>query len=478
MASSFRDPDGCLLTLDNRVLRFVNRSGEANLNAFLASEAARTAFASGKIVTTYRLDLNATGARDLICVGAEPQASDDIVAAPEHERITFQSFPYEWTPAMLFAAGSLTLDLAEACLSEGFGLKDATPYNVLFRSSKPVFVDLLSFERRDPNDPLWLPYAQFVRTFVLPLLANEQLGLGLDQIFLTRRDGLEPEEAYRLCGFAKRLRPPFLTLVSIPTWLNRTSDSKGESVYRQRRMSHEAQATFVLQRLFRRLRNQLEKAQPHEPKTSSWTTYMNSAENFPPKYLSDKEEFLTKTLVEFKPRRLLDVGCNTGHFSRIAAGAGVEVVAIDQDAHVVDEVWRQAAAQNLDILPLVVDLTRPSPAAGWRNSEHESFLMRAEGYFDAVLMIAVVHHMLVTERIPLSEILRLAAQLTTDLLLIEFVPTDDLMFRRLTRGREHLFEWLTNDIFRQACLQEFHIIRSQQLGATNRWIYLLRKKCQ
>jgi hypothetical protein len=30
-------------------------------------------------------------------------------------------------------------------LREGFGLKDATPYNVLFRGAQPVFVDLLSF---------------------------------------------------------------------------------------------------------------------------------------------------------------------------------------------------------------------------------------------------------------------------------------------------------------------------------------------
>ena len=53
----------------------------------------------------------------------------------EHERIPFPSFPYEWPPEMLEAAGSLTLDLAEAALEEGFGLKDATPYNVLFRGA-------------------------------------------------------------------------------------------------------------------------------------------------------------------------------------------------------------------------------------------------------------------------------------------------------------------------------------------------------
>jgi len=354
-------------------------------------------------------------------------------------------------------------------------LKDATPYNILFRSAKPVFVDLLSFEKRAPNDPVWLPYAQFVRTFILPLLAHQHLGLGLDQIFLTRRDGLEPEEVYRLCGLAKRLRPPFLTLATIPTWLAPTSNSKAGSVYKSRRLANAEQATFVLQRLFRSLRRKLEKAEGAQ-KVSRWTNYLDSVESSSPDYLREKEAFLIEVLTEFKPRRLLDVGCNTGYFSTIAARSGAKVVAIDQDASVVGQVWQQASTQQLDILPLVVDLTRPSPAVGWRNAEHQSFLERARNSFEAVLMVAVVHHMLVTERIPLPEILALAALLTTDLLIIEFVPPKDPMFQRLTRGRDHLFAGLNNHEFRQACLKQFSIIRSRELGETHRWIYLLRKK--
>ena len=98
---------------------------------------------------------------------------------------------------MLHASGLLTLDLALAAFDEGFGLKDATPWNVLFRGPTPVFVDWLSLERRDPHDPTWLPYAQFVRTFLLPLIAHREFNTPLDQIFLSRRDGLEPEDVYR-----------------------------------------------------------------------------------------------------------------------------------------------------------------------------------------------------------------------------------------------------------------------------------------
>ncbi len=115
---------------------------------------------------------------------------------------------------MLHAAARLTLDLAEAALQEGFGLKDATPYNVLFRGACPVFVDVLSFERRDPLDSTWMAYAQFVRTFLLPLMASRYFGLPLDQILTGQRDGIEPETIYRWAGPWRKLAPPFLGLVT------------------------------------------------------------------------------------------------------------------------------------------------------------------------------------------------------------------------------------------------------------------------
>jgi len=124
-----------------------------------------------------------------------------VGAVFEHEKIEFASYPYEWVPEMLYAAGQLTLDLSQSCLDGGYSLKNATPYNILFKGSSPVFVDLLSFERRNACDPMWKPYGQFCRTFILPLLAHKFWGVGPADIFNSRRDGLDPAEVYRFCGF-------------------------------------------------------------------------------------------------------------------------------------------------------------------------------------------------------------------------------------------------------------------------------------
>src|SRR5205814_57296 len=154
-----------------------------------------------------------------------------------------------------------------------------------------------------------------------------------------------------------------------------------------------------------------------------------------------------EVLREFQPKRVLDAGANTGHFSALAAKAGAEVVAIDLDEACVGAIWRRAAGEQLDILPLVVDLARPTPALGWRNRECPSLLERAAGKFDGVMMLALIHHLLVTERIPLEEIVQLASELTSTLLIIEFVGPQDEMFRQLVRGREALHEDLTEAAF-------------------------------
>ena len=97
----------------------------------------------------------------------------------KHPRVFFPSYPWEWTPGQWVAAGELTLELCSQLLHEGWILKDATPLNILFEGSRPVFVDLLSIERRDPGSPLWLAYGQFARTFLLPLAALQAPRLAL-----------------------------------------------------------------------------------------------------------------------------------------------------------------------------------------------------------------------------------------------------------------------------------------------------------
>jgi SAM-dependent methyltransferase len=441
------------------VLRVVDETASAELAHFLSSRLAQTLLKEGALVATEPVSPNAV--RD--CPAG--------ATVYEHERIPFVAYPYEWPSEMLHAAGQLTLDIAERSVQDGFGLKDASPYNILFRGPNPVFVDVLSFERRKPDDSTWLPYAQFTRNFSLPLLASKHLGMSPVSVFRTRRDGIRPREIYTWMGPFMRFRPGILSSVTVPVWLSRF---ESERLYSPRSMP-ESQARYVLKSLFRRLRKNLAKVEPRDCE-SQWSEYGNAPPSYTEQQLSTKRRFVQRALDRLRPSDVLDVGCNTGTFSLLAADQGASVVAIDADPVVVGRLWREARSRKVNILPLVVDIAWPSPALGWNNRENASFLDRARGSFDVVLMLALIHHLLVSERVPLEQIVSAAAELTRAHAIIEYVGPADPMFHRLARGRDHLHAGLDPAAFENVCRKHFEIVESEQLPACDRILYLLRRR--
>lgn len=471
---SFRDPQGKVVINENEVWRLVNSNNAPRLNEFLNLPLTMRWQQNGKIIQTIRANRN-----DIDSFSRKFNESAFInfdFDLFRHPRIDFPSFPYEWAPEMLLDAGMLTLEIAEEFfISTGWSIKDATPFNILFEGAKPIFVDINSFEKRNERDPIWLPYNQFVQAFLLPLLVNKETGLPLQTIFLANRDGLQVREAGNFFGKLQKLKPRILSLVTLPNLLTRQAESDTE-LYKPKELDSAEKTQFVLKQSFHRLRKQLKNVAPSKRRDSNWTEYTKFNRETIPEYMYAKECFIREVIAEQKPKNVLDIGCNTGFFSFLAARNGANVVAIDHDAAVIGIVFQSAKKDNLNVLPLVLNLSRPTPRLGWRCSENPSFLDRASNHFDAVMMLAVVHHMLVQERIPLGEIFELAADLTKDTLIIEFVPPTDKMFQRLTRGRENLHKDLTIDNFLKTANKFFHVIRSQPLPQTERELFLMRKR--
>jgi SAM-dependent methyltransferase len=441
-----------------------------HLTSFLASRTSARFTASSRLIATRVLpdDERDTVLPTLSAVTGE---APDLIL--EHPAVFFPSYPQEWCHGMLHRAASLTLDIADDLLEEGMGLKDATPYNVLYQGPVPVFIDVLSVERRRPEDSVWLAYGQFVRTFVLPLLASQCFGWTPAQVFIVRRDGLEPEDLYPLLGVVQRLLPPFLFHVTLPVWLARRAQTASPPQTGGLSASSE-QATFILRRLFAHLRRTLARANKRRGR-SIWSDYM-ATHSYGADAFQCKEKFVREAIAATMPSRVLDVGSNTGHFSCLAASQGAKVVAIDADPVAVAMTFEAADRAGFEILPLVVNLARPSPPVGWRNGECQSFLDRARGQFDLVLLLAVLHHLLVSERIPLVDVLELVSELTRSWAIVEFVGPEDGMFRRIARGREDLHRNLTQASFESACRRRFDIVRHESLPGSHRALYLLRRK--
>jgi len=465
--ASLRDPAGYLVKCGNRLMRvirpeFVNEYRSLLTGSWLQEQCQAGTVAAFRIFDTDEaVGLVGLEAANCLCL--------------EHDVIDFPSYPSEWPLEMLCAAAEHTLKLCVHALQQGVGLKDATPFNILFQGPLPIFVDLLSFETRDVHDPTWLAHGQFVRSFLLPALLDARYGMASHITFLARRDGIEPEEAYRFLSPWARFTPSFLGNVTMPVLLAARAERQSSKVYARKRLSNPDQATFILQSLFSRLIRTIQASSTRRHQTNTWTMY-NETCTYTSADTAHKTAFVEQFLEESQPTRMLDVGCNTGHFSFLAARNGAEVVATDLDPEVVGSLWQRAKGEQANILPLVVNLARPTPALGWRSRETPSFLERAEGHFDAVLMLAVVHHLLVTDQIPLDEIIEQASRLTTEWLVIEYVGPDDPQFKRLLRGRDVLYGWFERGVFEKELGKRFEIIRQEEVADNGRWLYLARRR--
>lgn len=364
-----------------------------------------------------------------------------------HPKVSFVSYPAEWPPSLWLAAAELTITLCAELLEEGWILKDATPLNVLFQGTKPIFVDILSIQRADLSLPIWYAYAQFVRSFLLPILAHSQLGWPL-QTVLSRRDGFEPEEIYAALPWSRRFMRPALTSVTLPKLLSKKSAALARRVTPQA-VSDPDLTKQIIGNTLSGLRTAMHRTMP-SPRSSPWSDYVETASHYSPEDHANKQRFISSTFTQCAPKRVLDVGCNTGAYSKLAADAGAEVVSIDADSHAVDRLCTELRGADRSILPLCVDFAHPTPSTGWENAENASFLQRAEGHFDTLLLLAVLHHLLLSSQIPLERIASLCNRLTTKSLLIEWIPPTDPKFIEVLRGRDVFYQQLSETAFRHA----------------------------
>ena len=153
---------------------------------------------------------------------------------------------------------------------------------------------------------------------------------------------------------------------------------------------------------------------------------------------------------------------------------GAEVVALERDMAAADRLFRMARERGLSIQTIQADLARPTPAVGWQNQESVALLPRLEARFDLVLMLAVIHHLILMEQIPLPAILSLCHRLARRHLVVEWVPVADPMYQSLMRGRDNLYGSLTEADLLAACAGRFRTLSSITLD-NGRVLFLFEK---
>ncbi|MDE0951851.1 MAG: hypothetical protein OSA45_11335 [Halioglobus sp.] len=388
------------------------------------------------------------------------------------QQIPFISYPYEWSFSQLKDAAMLTLRVQHEAIKHGFILKDASAYNVQFIDSKPVFIDTLSFEKYVPGSP-WVAYKQFCQHFLAPLALMAFTDVELSKLMISHIDGVPLPLASKLLPVKTRLNYSLATHIHLHAKMQQQhSDAavkKTAKGFKSVSLSEQG-----LRAMMEALASAVQKLKWKMPETEWGDYYANT--NYSGR-AGDEKRALVDSFLKDIPDSLAiiqDFGANTGEFSRIAAKHCELVVSQDIDPVAVELNYRNVNENGpTNILPLIQDLSSPSPAIGWGNAERSSFIERSHG--DALLVLALIHHLAISNNVPLSNIAKLFSGMTR-WLVIEFVPKADSQVVRLLTTREDIFENYTRQGFEDAFLQYYTIEKTAPIPESERLLYLMKTR--
>ena len=452
---SFRDRNGTVFYRDGRVLRTLSPRALANWQRLSESPFFDLHRARGTIVET-RV--------------ADPAGLPDAAAVLEHARIPFVSYPYEWTFGMLKDAALLHLELVKDALGAGMILKDSTPYNIQWQGAQPVFIDIPSFEQMERGQP-WVGYRQFCEQLLYPLMLQAYKDVDYRPWLRGRIDGVLAEEMRGLMSARDLLRPGVLLHVAAQSALQRRYSGNGTQNVR----GSLAEAGFdksLIEANVSKLAKLVSGLSPRV-RRSEWSGY-ESSHSYASDEFERKAEFVRRAASARRWRLAWDLGCNTGAFSRIAAEHADHVVAMDGDWRAIETLYnREKAHGSRSILPLVVNLADSSPNQGWQGRERKGLAER--GRPELTLCLALIHHVVITANIPVSEFIGWLADLGTSVV-IEFVDREDEMVQALLANREDQYDDYHLDAFRALLESRFEIEDEAPLKGGKRHIYFARPR--
>jgi hypothetical protein len=449
--SSFRDPSGFLFFQDGLVYRQINTAYRENYDQLIDSGLYKTLVDAELLIPHEEVD-------------KAYALSDEAYKVIKPELIPFISYPYEWCFSQLKDAALTTLKIQRMSYDYGMSLKDCSAYNIQFRKRKPVLIDTLSFEKYREGQP-WVAYRQFCQHFLASLALMSCRDIRLNQLLRVYMDGIPLDLASSLLPFRTRFRSSLLFHIHLHArsqkhFADKTVDMTG------RKMSRLS---------FLGLIDNLESATKKlkwRAQGTEWANYYEDT-NYSTAALEHKKQIVAEFLDRIKPESVWDLGANVGTFSRIASDKGIQTISFDIDPAAVERNYLQCIdREETNILPLLLDLTNPSPDIGWENQERESLLKR--GPTNTVLALALIHHLAISNNLPFNRIAGFLSNICSSLV-IEFVPKNDSQVQRLLSTREDIFPNYTQQAFESAFREHFMIEDSVSIRDSERILYLMQR---
>jgi len=450
--SSFRDPSGFLFYHDGYIYRHIHQSYKAHYHQFIRSGLYEALVKDHLIVQHQETNQKIIPSKDT-----------HIIIKPE--KIPFISYPYEWCFSQLKDAALLTLKIQKKALEFGLSLKDCSAYNTQFYKGSPIFIDTLSFEKYEKGHP-WVAYRQFCQHFLAPLALMAFKDIRLNQLLRVYIDGIPLDLASTLL--------PFRTYRSLSLVSHIHSHAKSQTYFAEKNINNK---TYQISHqgllgMIDNLETIVNKLNWVPPKTE-WDAYYTKM-NYTNDSFSHKQCIISELINKINPTCVWDLGANTGLFSRIVSEKGILTISFDIDPACVETNYRNVKDKHeTHILPLMIDLSNPSPDLGWGNCERQSFTRR--GPVDTVLALAIMHHLVISNNVPFRNLAEFFSSICF-WLIIEFIPKNDSQIQKLLITREDIFHDYTKESFEKIFLDYFEIMSMNSIKNSQRIIYLMKKR--
>ena len=452
---SFRDPSGFVFSEDGIVYRQVNPSYRSNYDHLIGS-GLYADLTEGQLLVPH------------VEEGDHAQSGHGAYKVLKPLQIPFVSYPYEWSFSQLKDAALLTLAVQKRALSRGMILKDASAYNVQFFQGKPILIDTLSFEIYQDGQA-WVAYKQFCQHFLAPLLLMSRKDIRLSQLLRVFIDGIPLDLASATAPKATYRQLGILMHVHLHARAQRRykDSSRPAGTLARKRIGKQS-----LLQIADSLRSTISGLRWQHGATD-WSGYYGG-DSYEREAFQHKLQLAAEYLDLIKPSCVWDLGANTGEFRRLASSAGAFTVSADNDPGVVEDNYLKTKRdREKNLLPLLIDLVNPSAGIGWANAERQSLAERSNA--DCLLALALIHHLAISNNVPLPSIAEFFASLA-EWLIIEFVPKRDKQAQKLLSARSDIFEQYSKEGFEESFSNSYHLVRSQQLRDSERILYLMRRK--
>lgn len=453
--SSFRDSSGFVFMYKCSLFRQINYSYKENFDLFIFSGLYKELLEKDLIIPFEEIDPK---------IKAEMQCDQGTYKVIRPLLIPFISYPYEWSFSQLKDAALLTLTVQKMALQRGMSLKDGSAYNIQFMNGKPIFIDSLSFEKYKEGSS-WAAYKQFCQHFLAPLALICHRDIRLNQMSRNYIDGIPLDLAKALLPVITFFKLPLLIHIHLHAILQKKYSKNGKTTLRKLSL-----ASFM--GIIDSLESAIDGLKWNVP-TTEWSEYYRCT-NYGDHAWKSKIHLIEKYLSLKKPKTVWDFGANDGFFSRLAAKQNIYTVSFDIDPVVIEHSYLQAKNdRERKLLPLVLDMTNPTPGIGWANHERESLVDR--GPCEIAMVLAIIHHLVISNNISFEKIASFLAGITVNLI-IEFVPRSDSQLKKMLENCTDVFDNYNQEQFENSFGALFNIEQKEKIEQSERVIYLMRKR--